>query len=369
LKVIHLIARLNFGGTSKYLFSLNEGLNSSGIDSILAAGYVQNGEVEDPRFKSLKLVRIENLGRKIAPLNDLKAAKCLRTVILKTKPDVIHTHTFKAGLLVRVQRNKIEKQLGRKLMFVHTFHGHLFDDPEFKGFKAVIIKSIEKKLSKRSDVIITVGENVKTDLNEKEIFGKYETISIPPCVIPLNLISKKAALQRYGIKDQNKVRVLWLARVTGVKNPQKVIDIAKRLPDLEFYMAGGGDLLERIKKQAPSNLKVLGWQDAKSILPIADIFLSTSENEGMPIALIEAQLASIPVVATNVGSVSEVILHNKSGIICSKSNDELVAAIKKLSLSKTLRTRFGKAGRSHALKSFSEKNLVSAHKNLYLKLK
>ncbi len=369
MKVIHLIARLNFGGTSKYLFSLNKGLNSSGFDSILAAGYVQNGEVEDPRFNSLKLVRIENLGRKLSPLNDLKAAKHLRLVILKAKPDVIHTHTFKAGLLVRAQRNKIEQQLGRKLMFVHTFHGHLFDDPEFKGFKALIIKSIEKKLSKRSDQLITVGENVKTDLDEKEIFGKYKTISIPPCVMPLNLISKKSALQKYDIKDKNKVRVLWLARVTGVKNPQKVIDIAKKLPDLEFYMAGGGDLLERMKKQAPSNVKVLGWQDAKSILPIADIFLSTSENEGMPIALIEAQLASIPVVATNVGSVSEVILHNKSGIICNKSNDELVAAIKKLYLSKTLRTRFGKAGRSHALKNFSEKNLISTHKKLYSELK
>jgi glycosyltransferase involved in cell wall biosynthesis len=124
-----------------------------------------------------------------------------------------------------------------------------------------------------------------------------------------------------------------------------------------------------MKKQAPSNLKVLGWQDAKSILPIADIFLSTSENEGMPIALIEAQLAAIPVVATNVGSVPEVIIPNKSGLICSKSNDELVSAIKKLAQSKLLRSKFGKAGRVHALKSFSEKNLISAHKKLYLKLK
>jgi glycosyltransferase involved in cell wall biosynthesis len=134
-------------------------------------------------------------------------------------------------------------------------------------------------------------------------------------------------------------------------------------------MAGGGDLLQEIKANAPKNLKVLGWQDAKEVLPIADIFLSTSNNEGMPIALIEAQLAAIPVVATNVGSVPEVILHNKSGLICSKSNDELTAAIKKLSQSKALRSKFGKAGRVYALKSFSEKNLISVHKKLYLRLK
>ena len=163
--------------------------------------------------------------------------------------------------------------------------------------------------------------------------------------------------------------MLWLARVTGVKNPQRVIEIAKRLPEIDFYLAGSGDLLERIKKQAPRNLKVLGWQDAKSILPIADIFLSTSENEGMPIALIEAQLAAIPVVATNIGSVPEVVLHNKSGIICSRSNDELITAIKKLTQNKSLRSKFGRTGRAHALKSFSEKNLISVHKKVYLKLK
>jgi glycosyltransferase involved in cell wall biosynthesis len=217
--------------------------------------------------------------------------------------------------------------------------------------------------------LITVGEIVKSDLDSKGIYGMYKTISIPPAVTPLKLLSKNSALKKYRIKDKNRVRVLWLARVTGVKNPQRVIEIAKRLPEIDFYLAGGGDLLEIMKKQAPINLKVLGWQDAKSILPIADIFLSTSENEGMPIALIEAQLAAIPVVATNVGSVPEVIILNKSGLICSKSNDELVSAIKKLAKSKSLRSKFGKAGRVHALKSFSEKNLISAHKMLYLKLK
>lgn len=369
LVVLQLIARLNLGGTTKYLITLNGGLNKTGIKSVVATGYVQTGEIEDPDLKKLKPIRIKNLGRKISLINDLKAAKEVRKVTIKVNPDVIHTHTFKAGILVRVQRNRIEASLGKKLKFVHTFHGHLFDDPEFKGFKAMFIKATERRLSKRSDQLITVGEIVKSDLDSKGIYGKYKTISIPPAVTPLKLLSKNSALKKYRIKDKNRVRVLWLARVTGVKNPQRVIEIAKRLPEIDFYLAGGGDLLEIMKKQAPINLKVLGWQDAKSILPIADIFLSTSENEGMPIALIEAQLAAIPVVATNVGSVPEVILHNKSGLICSKSNDELVSAIKKLAQSKSLRAKFGKAGRVHALKSYSEKNLISAHKKLYLKLK
>jgi glycosyltransferase involved in cell wall biosynthesis len=367
--VLHIIARLNLGGTAKYLIKLNNGLNKAGIKSLVATGYVQTGEIEDLEVKKLKPIRIKNLGRKISLINDLKAAKEVREVILRIKPDIVHTHTFKAGLLVRAQRNRIEEKLGEKIKFVHTFHGHLFDDPEFKGFKALFIKSIERRLSKNSDQLITVGKIVKRDLDTKGIYGKNKTISIPPAVTPLKLQSKSSALKKYGVKNKKRVRVLWLARVTGVKNPQRVIEIAKQLPEIDFYMAGGGDLLERIKKEAPRNLKVLGWQDAKSILPSADIFLSTSENEGMPIALIEAQLASIPVVATNVGSVLEVVFHNKSGLICSKSNDDLMVAIKKLAQSKSLRSKFGRTGKAHALKSFSEKNLISAHKRLYLKLK
>jgi glycosyltransferase involved in cell wall biosynthesis len=367
--VLHVIARLNLGGTAKYLISLNQGLNKIGISSLVATGFIEGGEIEDPNIKRLKPIRINNLGRKISLNKDLKAASELRKVILEVQPDIIHTHTFKAGLLVRAQRNRMEEQLGRKITLIHTFHGHLFNDPEFSQFKKLIIKVLERRLSMRSDQIIAVGEKVKKYLDKQGIKAARGTVSIPPAVNSLKLISKNQALKKYKVMDKEKVRVLWLARVAVVKNPQKVVEIAKALPEIDFYLAGGGNLTENIKKLAPRNLKVLGWQDAKSILPIADIFLLTSENEGMPIALIEAQLASIPVVATNVGSVSEVVLHNKSGYLCSKSNDELITAIKKLAESRTLRTKFGKAGRANSLKCFSDKNLIAAHKKVYLKRK
>jgi len=367
--VLHVIARLNLGGTAKYLTSLNKGLNRIGISSLVAVGFVEGSEIEDPDVKRLKPIRINNLSRKLSLNRDLKSASELRKIILKVRPDIIDTHTFKAGLLVRAQKNKIEKQLGKKIKFVHTYHGHLFDDPEFKGIKSIMVKVIEKRLSKNSDQLITVGEKVKADLDRRKIRAKINTVSIQPSVKPLKLINKNVALKKYKVKDTNRIRVLWLARVTGVKNPQRAVEIARLMPQIDFYLAGGGDLLEKIKNQAPTNLKVLGWQDAKSILPIADIFLSTSENEGMPIALIEAQLACIPVVATNVGSVSEVVINKKTGFVCSKSNAELIKAISKLAENKSLRTKFGANGKAHALKIFSEKQLISAHKELYLKLK
>jgi glycosyltransferase involved in cell wall biosynthesis len=365
--VLHIIARLNLGGTAKYLITLNDGLNKAGIKSLIATGYVQTGEIEDPGVKKLKLIRIKNLGRKISLTSDLKAAKEVRDVILRIKPDIVHTHTFKAGLLVRAQRNRIEEGLGKKLKFVHTFHGHLFDDPEFKGFKAFIIKAIEKKLSKRSDQLITVGENVKNDLESRGIKGKKKTISIPPAVVPLKLLSEEKALKKLKVRDKKRFRVLWLARVTGVKDPHKVITIAQSLPEIDFYMAGGGDLLQEIKANAPKNLKVLGWQDAKNVLPIADIFLSTSKNEGIPIAMIEAQLAGIPIVASDVGSVSEVVIDNKTGILCDRSEKQLIEGIKKLALDKKLRSTFSKNAKFMALTNFSTSKFIKAHRDIYLK--
>ena len=158
-----------------------------------------------------------------------------------------------------------------------------------------------------------------------------------------------------------------MARVTGVKDPHKVMRIAKSLPNFDFYMAGGGDLLEEIKINAPKNLKVLSWQDAKEVLPIADIFLSTSKNEGIPIAMIEAQLAGIPIVATDVGSVSEVVLNNKTGILCDRSEKLLIEGIKELALDKRLRSTFSKNAKFMALKNFSTSKFIKTHRDIYLK--
>ncbi len=365
--VLQVIARMNLGGTSKYILKLSKELEAIGFKSPIATGYVQNGEIEDPDLKKVKLIRIKHLGRKISPMNDLKAMIELRKVILQIRPDIVHTHTFKAGFIVRIQRNKIEEILGKKIKFIHTFHGHLFDDPQFSGLKALVISAIEKSLSKKSDRLITVGENVKKDLESRGIKGKKKTISIPPAVVPLKLFSKESALKKYRVQDRKRIRALWMARVTGVKNPLRLIGIANSLPNVDFYLAGGGDLLDAIKANAPKNLKVLGWQEAKNILPIADVFLSTSENEGIPIAMIEAQLAWIPIVATDVGSVSEVVIDNKTGILCDRTEKQLIEGIRKIAEDKKLRSILSKNARSIALKNFSSTKFINAHRDIYSK--
>jgi glycosyltransferase involved in cell wall biosynthesis len=359
MRVLHVIARLNVGGTARYITRLAEELPKHQIETFIATGFVQGSEQEDPSAKNLKVIRIPSLGRQFNPIKDHFAFKQLLKVVKEVKPDVLHTHTFKAGYIGRMKTREINKVAGKQVKFVHTFHGHLFDDPEFSGIKSSIITSLERRFANCTDAIITVGAQVGKELLERNIGKPKQFTNIPPGVEPLKL--PKA-------KPRTKITIGWIARVTGVKNPLRALEIAKLFPGAQFLIAGGGDLLEKVKAQAPKNTKVLGWTDAAKLFAASDIILSTSENEGMPIALIEAHLASKPVVATNVGGVAEVVLNNKTGFVTKKNTQELAKALEKLINSKALRTAQGKAAKAHATKAFSVEKMISAHVSLYKKL-
>jgi glycosyltransferase involved in cell wall biosynthesis len=358
MRVLHVIARLNVGGTARYITRLAEELPKHKIETFIATGFVQGSETEDPSAKKLKVIRIPSLGRQINPVKDHFAFKQLMEVIREVKPDVLHTHTFKAGYIGRIKTKEINSAAGKQVKFVHTFHGHLFDDPEFSGLKSLVITSLERRFAKRTDAIVTVGAQVGKELLERKIGQPKQFTNIPPGVEPLKI--PKATVRK-------KITIGWIARVTGVKNPLRVLEIAKQFPDAQFLIAGGGDMLDQVKAQAPRNTKVLGWTDASKLFAASDIILSTSENEGMPIALIEAQLAGKPVVATNVGGVSEVVLNNKTGFVTGKNTEDLAKSLEKLINSTALRTAQGKAAKAHAAKAFSVEKMIQAHVSLYKK--
>jgi glycosyltransferase involved in cell wall biosynthesis len=154
--------------------------------------------------------------------------------------------------------------------------------------------------------------------------------------------------------------------MASVKNPNLLLQVASRLPDVQFVMAGGGDLLETIKSNAPENVKVIGWADAATFWSAVDIAISTSNNEGMPVALIEAQLAGLPVIATNVGSNSEVVIDGETGFITGKQVDDLVLAISTLVSSQSLTRTLGVNAMQRSKREFSLTKMVQNHLELYI---
>jgi glycosyltransferase involved in cell wall biosynthesis len=357
MRVLHVIARLNVGGTARYLTQLATELPKHGIETIVATGFVQGDEVEDPSAQTIDLLRIPSLGRSIKPIKDHLARKHLEKIIAEVKPDIIHTHTFKAGYVIRMKKQSIP--------VIHTFHGHLLDDPEFSGFKSKIIVEVERMLAKKSAKLVTVGRRVADELLEQKIGDRTQFVNIPPGVVAVTVTPRAQALKSINLQVGGAPVVGWIARMTGVKNPLRALEVADALPDTHFVLAGGGDLLDEVKSKAPSNVSVIGWADAGDLFGASDIILSTSENEGMPVALIEAQLAGKPVVATDVGSVSEVILNHETGIVTNKNSGSIASAIESLVLDKTKREEMGRLAAARAQALFSVDRMINAHIELY----
>jgi glycosyltransferase involved in cell wall biosynthesis len=357
MRVLHVIARLNVGGTARYITQLAHELPKHGIETFVATGFVQGAEVEDESAQSIDLIRIKSMGRSISPIKDHLARMQLDTIIAQVKPDIIHTHTFKAGYVVRMKKQPVP--------VIHTFHGHLLDDPEFSGFKSKVIIEVERMLAKRSSKLVTVGRRVADELLEKRIGNKDQYINIPPGVVALNVTPKEQALKNLNLPDDGEPIVGWIARVSGVKNPMLALEVANAMPETRFVLAGGGDLLEKVKAAAPSNVSVVGWAKAEDIFGASEIILSTSENEGRPVALIEAQLAGKPVVATDAGSVSEVILNHETGIVTNKNTGSIALALETLLLDKQKRTEMGTLAISRANALFSVDRMINAHIALY----
>jgi glycosyltransferase involved in cell wall biosynthesis len=353
IKVLHIIARMNVGGTARYVSEVVDAIPGS----LLATGFVQGAEIEDSSTSAVKVIRIKHLGRKIAPLNDLRALLEIYKVVKEFQPEIIHTHTFKAGLLGRLLPGGHYKR-------IHTYHGHLFADQSFSPLAKEFITFAEKFLANRTSLLVTVGEKVGDELRAQEIGLDQDWLSIPPGVNPLPAYPRSQARSELGL-DPDAVLVGWMARMTSVKNPELLLEVARRLPSVNFVMAGGGDLLETIKQSAPANVRVIGWSDAAYFWSAVDLAISTSDNEGMPIALIEAQLAGVPVIATDVGSNAEVIRDGVTGIVTDKAADALVAAVERLVTDATLRASMGQAGAQRARNEFSMTRMIDAHKAAY----
>jgi glycosyltransferase involved in cell wall biosynthesis len=328
------------------------------VETLLAVGHVQGHEIEDSRLEKIKFVRIEYLGRKIHPMRDFRAYIELRQTVKDFKPQIIHSHTFKAGLLSRLMFFRIPK--------IHTFHGHLLSDPEFSRRALQVIVNIERRLAKVTKTLITVGEQVSKDLLQVGVGKPSQYISIASEGQKLNFLSRDQARANLGIDLQTPV-VLWMARMAPVKNPALALEVARLLPKINFLMAGGGELFDPIKEQAPPNVRLLSWVEAANVIPAADVFLSTSLNEGVPYSLLEVLSAGVPVVAVKSGAIAEIIEDKVNGFLTSKEPTEIASQIDTLFANPPQRmASWISALESNAL-STTGNDMALKHLSLYLK--
>ncbi len=372
IRVMRIIARMNVGGPAVQVSGLMRGFNSQDFDHRLYTGFCAANEADylDTVATDVKATRIEGFGRRVSLGGDVKAFVSLIKEIRSFKPHVIHTHTAKAGFLGRLA-SIISLQPSIR---VHTFHGHLLNG-YFGDFKRRLVIIAEQVLALFTHELLAVGGKVRQDLLAVGI-GKPSKFGLMPPGLKIGQLPNKTESQEsYGLSATT-LQCAFIGRVTQIKRPNRFLDVVdeinKRGVELEFFIAGDGELLdncrERIaREQLP--VKVLGWQsNIEKVLAAADIVVLTSDNEGTPLSLIQAGMAGLPVVTTRVGSVPEVVLDGTTGIITDLNVSEIADALEKLARDSALRANLGAAAKVFTLANFGVKRLVNDHEELYMRL-
>jgi glycosyltransferase involved in cell wall biosynthesis len=287
--------------------------------------------------------------------------------IRRFKPHVIHTHTAKAGFLGRIASIV---SLWPSIR-VHTFHGHLLNG-YFGGVKRSLVVIAEKSLAIFTDQLLAVGDKVRQDLLQAGIGRKERFGLMPPGLLLGALPSKRESQESFGLST-DRLQCAFIGRVTQIKRPDRFLDVVreikKRGVHLDFFIAGDGELLEVCRQRITIEelpITILGWQsDIEKVLSAADIVVLTSDNEGTPLSLIQAGMARLPVVTTNVGSVPEVVLDGVTGLVTSLEVQGIANALEKLVKDKDLRAKLGVAALEFTLADFGVQRLVHDHEELY----
>jgi glycosyltransferase involved in cell wall biosynthesis len=372
VRVMRIIARMNVGGPAVQVSGLMRGFDASVFEHELVTGYCAADEADylEKVATEVKAIRIDGLGRSIKPIADLTALFAIIKEIRRFKPDVIHTHTAKAGVVGRIA----SILSGHKSIRVHTFHGHLLNG-YFGSGKTKLVILVEKVLALFTDQLLAVGSKVKNDLLAVGIGNQNKFGVMPPGLQLAEVPSQATAQKKLGLKD-DAVYCAFIGRITKIKRPDRfldvVVEVKSRGINLHFIVAGAGELLQYCQDRAlAENLPVtfLGWrEDIEVVLASADFVLLTSDNEGTPLSLIQAGMVGIPVVATNVGSTNEIVVNGETGLLTDLSVGQLADAVAKVATDSALRAKMGAAGQKYTLARYGVARLVKDHQDLYLRL-
>jgi len=379
IKVIRVIARLNIGGPAIHTIILNEGLDKNRFDSHLITGKPAQGEgdmTDLAREKGIKLTIIPELSRKINLWPDMIALWKLFKIIKKEKPDIVHTHTAKAGVLGRSAAI-----LNRVPITVHSFHGHVFHS-YFSSTATKVFIFIERIFAKFTDRLIVVSDSIKGDILKH--LGTASETKTSVLRLGLNLEKFKNTNQLKGEfrKELNIDTAVLLVgiigRLTAVKNHKLLFEAIRFLkdesPDLNvrFLIIGDGELRSSLESCA-ANLGIrewvqfVGWRkDIPRVYADLDIVALTSLNEGTPLSIIEAMAAHKAVVATAVGGVPDLVEDKKNGwLVDSNDAAKLKQALSILLKDEKLRNKIGQTAGLHVYERYSKEQLIENVENLY----
>jgi len=339
IRVMRIIARLNVGGPAIHVVLLTEHLHPPEFESTLVAGHIgpQEGDMAYlAAARGITPIYLAELGRELSPIRDLKTLFQLRRLMRKLRPDVVHTHTAKAGFVGR-----IAAWLARVPVRVHTFHGHVFHG-YFSPTKTRIFLWLERFTAKLSHRLITISPGLRDELVHTYHIAPAEKFEVVPLGLELGAYAETPRHQGDFRRDYqipaDAPLIGIVGRLVPIKNHglflKMAADVLRKMPEARFVIIGDGECRAEIEAQAEQlglqkHVILTGWlQDLKPAYSDMDALVISSDNEGTPVSLIEALAAGVPVVSTAVGGVPDLLRQGEYGrLVPAGDADELARVV------------------------------------------
>jgi glycosyltransferase involved in cell wall biosynthesis len=413
MRIVRIIARLNVGGPARHVAWLTAALAREGHESVLVAGTVPPGEDDMSYFaaaQGVEPVIIPEMSREISPKDALTVWKLYR-LFVRLRPDIVHTHTAKAGTVGRVAGALYRwltpaVLLGRPrpCRFVHTYHGHVFHS-YYGAAKTKLFLAVERALARFTDRVVVISRQQLEEINGRFRVGRAAQFRVVPLGLETSVFAdwrarRKTARARFGVRDEETLVVGIVGRLTEIKNHTLFLDAAailkKRLAAdgdgrrVRFLVIGDGHLRLALETYAVSlgladDVTFAGTlDDPENFYAALDVCALTSLNEGTPLTLIEAMANERAVVATGVGGVVDLLggidphllrrprgwqACERGALVESGDAEAFADALHYLAGNAGLRAQVGARGRAFVESNYSVARLVADVVKLYEELR
>jgi glycosyltransferase involved in cell wall biosynthesis len=410
IKIVRVIARLNVGGPAKQVIWLTKGLSSPPFHSVLVAGSVPPGEDDMGYFATgmgVAPIFVPEMSREISPKDALTVWKLYR-LFRREQPDIVHTHTAKAGTVGRLAGLLYRWLTPRALLgqprpcyFVHTYHGHIFHS-YYGPAKTRLFLTIEKILARlATDRIVVISEQQRGEINEEFAVGRAGQFAVIPLGLDTGVYAqwqeRRETFRNELDAKANDILVGIVGRLTEIKNHKLFLQAAALFKEqfasgplparVRFVVVGDGHLRNELERQAQAkglvnDVTFVGSRrDPENFYPALDIVALTSRNEGTPLTLIEAMANARPVISTAVGGVVDLLGPplSKGGdgafVVCERGvrvrpGDArgFAAGLAHLISEESLRREIGERGLQFVLANYSKERLLEDIQSLYVDL-
>jgi glycosyltransferase involved in cell wall biosynthesis len=383
-KVVRIIGRLNVGGPARQACFLHHALPAN-FETVLIAGRLdeQEGDMSYLLDSEERVYWVPSMSRSVRLWSDFLAFLRILCILSKEKPDIVHTHTAKAGALGRVAAAIL-----RVPVRVHTYHGHVFHG-YFGLVQTRLWLAIERTLNRFTSRTVTISESQAKELVHRYKVAPRNRVSVIHNGYDFSLFGSDFSIRQsrqlrgsFGFDDSHFV-ILWAGRLVPVKNVELLAEVvrrAQRSPRLRFLVVGDGIDRRKLEKltAACSNISMTGWRrDMPVLWAAADAALVTSRNEGTPTALIEAMASRKPFVSTNVGGVIDLaapptktegdfaVIQAANGFLTPAHADRMLDCLESLAANPDLALTMGNLGRTFAVARYSHQRLQSDIEHLY----